>query len=142
MTEKNSVHETYLQRLLSRGAYTRAVLRRKLMTRDCTEDQAETLLDRYQELGLIDDRIYAFLFVEGHSEWSIRRISDGLREKGVDRHLVQEVLDEAGIDEVRRAEDLVKSWRPSLDDRRIIGRLDRRGFPNSVIFKAMKEEEV
>lgn len=134
-------HESYLQRLLARGAYTRAGLRRKLTGRGCSSDLADDLLDRYEGLGLIDDRVYALLFVDSHPDWSIRRIYDSLREKGIARDLILNALDEAEIDEVQRAADLVICWRPSVDDRRIAGRLERRGFPKSAIFRAIRGED-
>ncbi len=134
-------YESYLQNLLSRGAYTRADLRRKLRAKGCQLDTVECLLDRYEEIGLIDDRAYAVLFVDSHSDWSVRRISDSLREKGVSRDLIACALEEVEINEDQRAAELVKGWRPSLEDRRIVGRLERRGFPRSAIFRALREEE-
>ncbi len=131
-------YESYLQRLLSRGAYTRAELGRKLKARGCPSDIADALLDRYEELGLIDDKVYAVLFVDSRPDWSIRRISDSLREKGVRRDLIAQALEEGEIDEDQRAAELVRGWRPSVEDRRIVGRLERRGFPRSVIFRALK----
>nr|WP_321499707.1 regulatory protein RecX [uncultured Dethiosulfovibrio sp.] len=131
-------YESYLQRLLSRGAYTKGDLRRKLKGRGCPPDFADALLDRYEELGLIDDQVYAVLFVDSHPDWSIRRISDSLREKGVSRDLIAYALEEAEIDEDQRAAELVRDWRPSVEDRRIVGRLERRGFPRSVIFRAVR----
>ena len=131
-------YESYLQRLLSRGAYTRADLRRKLRAKGCPADTAECLLERYEEIGLIDDWAYAVLFVDSHPDWSVRRISDSLREKGVGRDLIAHALEEVEIDEDQRAAELVRGWRPSVEDRRIVGRLERRGFPGSVIFRALR----
>ncbi|SMG21131.1 regulatory protein RecX [Dethiosulfovibrio salsuginis] len=131
-------HESYLQKLLSRGAYTKGDLRRKLKARGCPSDFADGLLDRYEELGLIDDQVYAVLFVDSHPDWSIRRISDSLREKGVSRDFIAYALEEGEIDEDQRAAELVRGWRPSVEDRRIVGRLERRGFPRSVIFRAVR----
>ncbi len=131
-------YESYLQRLLSRGAYTRTDLRRKLKGRGCPSDIAGALLDRYEEIGLIDDRAYAVLFVDSHPDWSVRRISDSLREKGVGRDLIAHALEEVEIDEDQRAAELVRGWRPSVEDRRIVGRLERRGFPRSAILRALR----
>lgn len=133
--------EEYLQKLLSRGAYTKADLRRKLADKGCPSSLADDLLNRYEELGLIDDKVYAVLFVDSHPDWSIRRLSDSMREKGIGRDLIAHALDEGEIDEVQRAAELVRGWRPSVEDRRIVGRLERRGFPRSAIFSALREEK-
>lgn len=131
--------EGYLQRLLSRGAYSRKDLKDRLRFKGCPSREIEDLLTHYEELGLIDDDLYAVLFVGSHPDWSIRRMRDGLRERGIDGERADSAIENAGIDEVERASIMIGHWLSvPVAERFILARLERRGFSRSVIFEAMR----
>ena len=68
--------EAYLHSLLSNGVWTKAVVLRKLQGRGIPEEEAEKLIDKYEEAGFFDDGAYALLFVESHPEWGVYRLRD------------------------------------------------------------------
>lgn len=73
---------------LDRRRRTRSWLRRKLIERGHPDLLADTVLDAFQEQGLVDDRDYA-------RAWS----ADALRRKPVGRRWLQAKLQEAGVGE-------------------------------------------
>lgn len=136
---KNLSPEEYLDRLLARGAYPKKDLARRLLARGCSPGEAQSLLDRREELGLLDDGLYARLFIEGRPDWSLRRLMDSLADKGIDRATVRQALDEACIDEDARALSLAREWLSvPLEDRKVADRLERRGFSRSLAWKALR----
>jgi regulatory protein len=134
-------HERYLQNLLGRGVYPRKELFVRLRRKGCERSTTEALLNRYEELGLIDDRAYAILFVDGHPDWSVRRIRDELRSRGIPSDFILEAIEEADIDEEERAVRLAEGWRSvGIEPRKIEGRLFRRGFPGDVVYRALGDD--
>ncbi len=120
--------EKYLLNLLSRTALPSAQAREKLAARGADPERAEELIERFTEAGYLDDRAYALLYVESHPEWGQRRLRDELRRRGVKSDFILEALEEA--DEENRAADLASEWAGyGTDEKKIVGRLLRRGFP-------------
>lgn len=134
---------------LTRGPRTKHQLAQLLASKEIPEEIALPLLDRFQEVGLIDDAAYARAFTHD------RRESRGLAKSALKRELNQagvspDQIDDAlsGIepeDELELAVRLVeKRWSSlaSLDwqsrQRRLLGYLGRRGFSSGVISQAVK----
>src|SRR5690606_25077958 len=68
------VARTIALRLLSAAPRSRAQLAEKLAARDVPEDVAGALLDRYEEVGLLDDAAYADMLVRTrHAERGLAR---------------------------------------------------------------------
>lgn len=119
--------EAYLGRILSAGVWTRAEAVRKLVARGASRRDAEDLVKRFSERGCFDDRSYALLFVDTHSEWGMIRLRDELRRRGVPQDCIDEAV--LGVDEESRAEALALGWRRlGMEAGGILSRLLRRGF--------------
>lgn len=118
---------------------TRHQLMRALTTRNVPEGIAEQTVDRYEELGLVNDQAYAQRFVVSRmaaKPSSRRGLAADLSKKGIGRELIEEALEQVGDDdEDRAALEIAQSkarTTSGLDRqvryRRIYGALARRGF--------------
>ncbi|WP_286847409.1 MULTISPECIES: regulatory protein RecX [Aminobacterium] len=131
--------ERYVLRLLARGAYTCWQIRDKLMKKGATEDVAQQLVEKYTELGFLDDEAYSILFIASHTSWGDRKLHDELHRRGVHRDLILKVLEEAEPDEESRACSLVIEWSSQgIVSEKIRGRLIRRGFSLHSVRKALE----
>ena len=65
--------ESVLVRLVSTPR-TRKELARKLHERRCPEEKAAELLDRFEEIGMVDDRAYALLYIDSKRDFGLRRL--------------------------------------------------------------------
>ena len=131
--------ESVLLRLLATPK-TRRELERRLGERGCPRGTIDELLDRYEQSGLIDDRAYAVLYIDSKRDFGLLRLRDELRVRGVDRDLIEEVLDEAEIDEEERALNLIDLWagRPGMTPEKLDARLRRRGFTGTSVRAALQ----
>ena len=137
---------------LTRGPRTKLQLAKMLSEKGVPEDIAVPLLDRFTEVGLIDDAAYARAFARD------RRATRGLAKSALRRELnsagvavdqIDEALDEyTNEDDLELATNLVaKRWASlaKLDRdaryRRLLGYLGRRGFSSSTIGSAIKSVE-
>jgi regulatory protein len=119
--------------------HTRRELEIRLRQKHCPEEIAAKLLDRFEEIGLIDDRTYAVLYVDSKKTYGVRRLRDELLVRGVSRDIISEVLDESDIDETERALAQVRQWEnlPGMTPEKAEGRLLRRGFSSSAVRDAL-----
>lgn len=112
---------------------------------------ATRLLDRFTEVGLIDDARFAEAWVHGRQSakgLARRALAQELRRKGVDDETAKaalETLDPDAEDEAARA--LVRRKLRSLRDvdettavRRLAGMLARKGYPPGLAFSVVREE--
>ncbi|OBB36635.1 recombination regulator RecX [Mycobacterium sp. 852002-51961_SCH5331710] len=138
-------------RLLTARARSRAELAGQLTKRGYPDDVSEKVLDRLEQVGLVDDANFAEQWVRS------RRVNAGkgrraliaeLRTKGVDTDIIEATLadDEPGAERAR-AERLVadKLRREKLADgddaklaRRLVGMLARRGYNQTMAFDVVK----
>lgn len=136
---------------LTGRARSRAELAAKLSAKHVPVDVAERLLDRFEEVGLVDDAALA-------REWTLSRQSSRglarralgmeLRRKGLDPETVEEALEQVSGDSERRtAQTLVRRKLPSLravDDavkvRRLVGMLARKGYSAAMAYEVVREE--
>ena len=98
--DPEQVARTILLRRLSAAPRTRSELRDDLLRRGLPEDVADRVLDRFTEVGLIDDTAYAQLWVDSRqrTRGSARGVlRQELRAKGVSDDDAALALD--GIDE-------------------------------------------
>ena len=131
--------EAYMQLLLSRGAWTKALAVRKLLDRGVPEETARRLVEKYEQAGFFDDAAYALLFVDTHPEWGPRRLRYELVRRGVDDDDIMTALEE--VDEEERARSLARDWLSSgLEASRVEQRLLRRGFSPSASRRAVRPE--
>ena len=148
--DPEQVARTVLLRRLTAAPRTRHDLREDLLRRNIPEAVADRVLDRFTEVGLIDDDAYARMWVESRqrTRGSARSVlRQELRAKGVPQEAVDQAL--ATVDPQRereRAADLVRGRLAAtarLDDarrtRRLVGMLQRRGYPASVAYSVVRE---
>jgi SOS response regulatory protein OraA/RecX len=100
------------------------------------EQEVEEILADLTLAGFLDDRLYARLFVEGHSLWGVDRLRHELKRRGITGKVAESAIEEAANPDA--AAELVREWRKQgVDDRKIAARLARRGFPSREAWKAM-----
>lgn len=137
-------------RKLTGQSRTRRELADALADRDVPDDAADAVLDRMEEVGLVDDRGFARDWVE--SRQSRRQLSRSamrreLSAKGVDRDHIDEALAEVeDSDELGAARALAEKkarsmtkLEPQVRYRRLAGALARRGFPSHVTTQVLAE---
>ena len=112
---------------------------------------ATRLLDRFEEVGLVDDQAFARAWVQSRQPGkglARRALAQELRRKGVDDETAGLALDEVDPeDEVETARALVRRKLRTvarLDRdvavRRLSGMLARKGYPAGVCFRVVREE--
>jgi regulatory protein len=149
--DPESVARTILLNQLTGRARTRHELADKLRAKNVPDDVATRLLDRFTEVGLIDDAAFARQWVDSRQAGkglAKRALADELRRKGVDVEVAREALDELepGAEE-SAARALVRKKLPSmrrLDQatatRRLAGMLARKGYSAGLVFAVVREE--
>jgi regulatory protein len=148
--DPETVARTICLRLLERRACTRRELADALSRRGVPEEPARRVLDRFTEVGLIDDEALAANFAAAvHRERGLagRAVAAKLRRRGVDDEVVRSVV--AQIEpgsERERAEQLVQARLRSLHGadpaaraRRLIGLLARKGYSPEVAHQVVRE---
>jgi regulatory protein len=149
--DPESVARKILLDQLTGRARTRSELADKLAGRNVPDDVAARLLDRFEEVGLIDDAGFAREWVEQRQSGrglARRALAQELRRKGIEDELAREVLDEIDPDdEVEVARRLVQAKLRSVRGldrdratRRLVGMLARKGHSSSVAFRVVREE--
>jgi regulatory protein len=129
---------------------TRAELAAALQRRGVAAETAAAVLDRYDEVGMIDDAAFARAWVTSrHAGRGLARsaLAGELRRKGVTAEIVGEAiseLDSATEEETARAIVARKlrstrSDRPEVLLRRLVGVLARKGYPGSLAVRVVKD---
>jgi regulatory protein len=149
--DPESVARKILLDQLTGRARTRSELAAKLAQREVPADVAARLLDRFEEVGLVDDAAFAREWVEQRQSGrglARRALAQELRRKGIDDEVAGEAL--AAVDpdeEVEVARALVRAKLRSVRSmdrdratRRLVGVLARKGHSSSVAFRVVKEE--
>jgi regulatory protein len=149
--DPESVARTILLDKLAAQPRTRAELADLLAEREIPDEIAAALLDRFSEVGLIDDAAFATAWVESRHRGrglGKRALAQELRRKGVDDELARDALDELDPDqEEATARALVRKKLPSMRSlerqvamRRLLGMLARKGYPGSLAMTVIKQE--
>lgn len=138
---------------LTGQARSRQQLSDKLAAKNVPDEVATRLLDRFEEVGLVDDEAFARAWVAsrgagGGRGLARRALSQELRRKGVADEVVREALDDVDPDEeAQAARALVRKKLRSLarvDDttatRRLVGMLARKGYGSSMAFAVVRSE--
>lgn len=137
-------------RQLSFRPRTRAELATALRKRGVADEVATTVLDRYDEVGLIDDAAFSRAWVSSrhHGRGLARRaLANELRQRGVDSEVASLALDDLDPDtEAATAHSLVErrlrsmgSAPPEMVFRRLVSMLARKGYPAGVAIGAVKD---
>ncbi|MFC0508643.1 regulatory protein RecX [Micromonospora costi] len=128
---------------------TRAELAGALAKRGISEEVAAQVLDRYDEVGIIDDAAFARAWVSSrHTGRGLARraLANELRQRGVDGDVATEALGELSEEtEAETARALVERklrtarGEPDAIFRRLVGMLARKGYPPGVAIRAVKD---
>lgn len=149
-----SVARAIVLRQLTSSAKSRLQLSRKLAERNIPEDVAEAVLDRFQEVRLIDDAEFAEMWVRSRSQ--SRKLARGalrreLADKGIDADTAAAALERlSDADEEAAARQLVErklrtgtdlSDRAERDrtTRRLASMLARKGYQPAQAFRIVAE---
>lgn len=149
--DSESVARTILLDALTGQARSRKELRQKLAKKDVPDDLAERLLDRFTEVGLVDDEAFARAWVQSRQRsrgLARRALAQELRRKGVDDATARAALDDVDpAQEEEAARLLVRKKLRSLRGvdhatatRRLAGLLARKGYPAGLAFAVVREE--
>ncbi|HEY3436331.1 MAG TPA: regulatory protein RecX [Actinotalea sp.] len=148
--DPESLARSIALRLLTGAPRSRHQLAEALARRDVPEDVIERVLDRFTEVGLIDDAEYAQMLVRSQREsrgLARRALSMELRRKGISAEHAQEALatvDDAAEEDAARAL-LRRRWRsgpgvdPVAQSRRALGMLARKGYPPGLSSRLVRE---
>jgi len=117
------------------------------LKKDYSEDVAEAAVSRMEELGLINDASYARRYTAdliNLKHLSERGVRQKLYEKGIDRDLIDAILEEAEVDEEEQIRAVIeKKYARNLGDekirRRAVSALQRLGFGYSSIKSVLSE---
>ncbi|MDE7389980.1 MAG: recombination regulator RecX [Lachnospiraceae bacterium] len=136
--------------LISGKDYSKKQLADKLR-KESSEETAQEVCERMEELGLVNDENYARRYA--HDLLYLKKMSKRgakykLMEKGIDRDLCEEILDDFEVDPVDQLVELIdRKYADKLDDekgrRRTIAALQRLGYGWGDIKSALRafEEE-
>ena len=149
--DPESVGRKILLDQLTGRARSRADLEKKLAQRHVPADVATRLLDRFEEVGLVDDAAFAREWVAQRQEGrglARRALAQELRRKGIDDEVAREALGDVDEDdEVEAARMLVRRKLRSVQGldtdkavRRLVGMLARKGHSSGVAYRVVREE--
>ncbi len=135
---------------LTGQARSRAELAGKLARKRVPPDVAEGLLDRFEEVGLVDDAAFARAWVGSRQAGrglARRALKDELRAKGVDAEVAAEAVGMVDDEDERSAaRRLVQRRLPALQrldeattTRRLLSMLARRGYSSGMAMSVVRE---
>ncbi len=137
--------------LLEFAPRTRKELADALAKKGVPADAADEVLGRFTEVGIIDDALFASMWVTSRHRGrglAGRALSQELRRKGIDDELVRDAVAELDPEtEVETARTLVRRKLPSTRGlateariRRLAGMLARKGYGAGLAFRVVKDE--
>jgi regulatory protein len=147
-SEPERAREICLRQLSTRPR-TRAELAKALAKQEISAEVIAEVLERYDEVGIIDDAAFARAWVSSrhHGRGLARRaLAHELRQHGVETEVAAEALETLDADEeAATARALVDrklrtmKGPPDAVFRRLAGMLARKGYPAGVAIGAVKE---
>ena len=149
--DAESVARAVALRLLTGAPRSRAQLADAMARKEVPEDVADRVLDRFAEVGLIDDDAYARMLVRTHHAergLSRRALAVELRRRGIDSDTASVALDEVDEDDeeaaarvlVRRKLAATTGLAPDVRARRTYAALGRKGYPPGLVARLVREE--
>lgn len=148
--DAESVARSIALRKLTARAHTRYELDQALEAKNVPPSAKEAVLNRMQDVGLVDDASFAVEWVTSRQQrrhLSRRALRRELQAKGVDRSNIDRALDEVDFNsELITARDLVERKRATMSGlprdvqyRRLAGILGRRGFDTAATMQVLNE---
>jgi regulatory protein len=149
-----SVARAIVLRQLTSSAKSRLQLARKLAERNIPEDVAEAVLDRFEEVRLIDDADFADMWVRSRSQ--SRKLAKGalrreLSDKGIDADTAAAALEQLSDEDeeaaarvlverkLRSGTDLSDRAERDKTTRRLASMLARKGYQPAQAFRVVGE---
>lgn len=137
-------------RLLESQPRTRAELERALARRGVRPDAATAVLDRFAEVGLIDDEAFAQGWVSSrHAGKGLgrRALTVELRRRGVDAETISAAVSAVSADDeevaaralVERRLRTMEGLPPETRIRRLVGMLARKGFSQALAVRVARD---
>jgi len=134
---------------LSDGPRTRKQLLDKLSAKEIPEDVAVPVVDRFEEVGLVNDAEFAHAWVRSrHTGKGLGRaaLRQELRNKGVPNDdIIDALTDVSDDDEFERAVELARKKARSTVNlptqkrvQRLASMLARKGYPSEMSFRAVR----
>jgi regulatory protein len=147
-SESETAREICLRQLAVRPR-TRAELARALTRKEISAEVIAEVLDRYDDVGIIDDAAFARMWVSTRHQGrglARRALASELRRHGVAAEVASEALETVDDDaEAATARALVDRrlraarGTPEQVFRRLVGMLARKGYPAGVAIRAVKD---
>jgi len=148
--DPESVARNLCLRALTGAPKTRQQLADMLANKGVPEHAAETVLDRFTEVGLIDDAAYARAWVSSRQAGrglARRALSAELRAKGVDAEVAAEAVEAVDDDDEREAArrlvarkvDAMRRLDRATASRRLVGMLARKGYNGGLAAAVVRE---
>lgn len=139
-------------RQLAMAPKSRHQLALKLSQRDIPEEAANAVLDRFEQVELIDDAEFAFMWVRSRAQTrSLARpaLKRELAEKGIASELAEEALAQLSDEDERAAAEALVRRRLRADAaaertgrdkemRRLVGMLGRKGYNGGLAFSVVR----
>jgi regulatory protein len=136
--------------MLTAAPKSRSELERSLARKGYPEHVVTPLLDRFNDVGLVDDASYAELIVRTrHSERGLARraIAMELRRRGIDEETASQALEQVDRDDERgAAAELARKHvartrglEQQVRIRRAVGAIARKGHSPGVALEAVRE---
>ncbi len=154
--DPESVARAIVLRKLTGQARSRHELEAALAAKDVPSEVAARVLDRFEEVGLVNDASYADAWVQSRRSsrgLARRALPQELRRKGVSDDIVRDTVDAISPDDERTAAYalverklvVTRPLEPHKRFRRLVGLLARKGYSSSlamaVVREAIAEEE-
>ncbi len=137
-------------RMLTMAPRSRSELARKLELRGCAPEVASRVLDRMEEVGLVDDAAYAAMLVR--SKQSTRGLARPalraeMRRKGLPRDVMEDALNQVSADDEHEAAarlvakrlDTMHGLDATVQARRLAGMLARKGYGGALARQVIRE---
>lgn len=150
MKDPESVARGICLRALTGAPKTRQQLADLLAERGVPDDAAETVLDRFTEVGLIDDAAFSRAWVSSRQAGrglARRALSQELRAKGVDPEVAAEAVGEVDDEDerasarrlVERRAGAMRRLDRATATRRLMGMLARKGYSGGMAAAVVRE---
>jgi regulatory protein len=148
--DPESVARTVALNQLNHSARSRAQIAEAMARKDVPSEVAEKVLDRFEEVGLVDDAEYAAMLVrtrQAERGLARRALAVELKRKGIDPETATQALesvDPADEEEAARrvVEKRLRSMRnlePEVKKRRLAAMLARKGHPAGLSYRVIDE---
>ena len=149
--DQEAVARKILLDQLTGQARSRQELADRLAKRNVPDEVATQLLDRFEEVGLVDDEAFARSWIASRQPGkglARRALAQELRRKGVADEVAREALDEIDPDDeeaaarqlVRKKLRSMQGLEPAVATRRLAGMLARKGYPPGLAFAVIRDE--